>query len=105
MLGITTAHRLSSSCDERGFSVVTHTSLPVIAEASPTWGTGSVEQGLSSCRTRALEHRLGAVAARASVLPHLWDPPRSGIEPTSPALADGVFTTEPTGKPPGTCLF
>ena len=60
MLGITIAHRLSSSCDERGFSVVTHTSLPVIAAASPTWGTGSVERGLSSCRTRALEHRLGS---------------------------------------------
>ena len=25
--------------------------------------------------------------------------PRPGIEPVSPALADGFFTTEPPGKP------
>ena len=28
-----------------------------------------------------------------------WDPPRPGIETTSPTLADGFFTTEPPGKP------
>ena len=27
-----------------------------------------------------------------------WDLPRSGIEPMSPALAGGFFTTEPPGK-------
>ena len=27
------------------------------------------------------------------------DLPKSGIEPPSPALAGGFFTTEPTGKP------
>ena len=27
-----------------------------------------------------------------------WNLPRSGIEPTSPALAGGFFTTEPPGK-------
>ena len=29
----------------------------------------------------------------------MWDPPGSGIKPTSPALAGGRFTTEPWGKP------
>ena len=29
----------------------------------------------------------------------MWDLPRPGIEPVSPALADGFFTTEPPGKP------
>ena len=29
----------------------------------------------------------------------MWDPPRSGIEPMSPALEGRFFTTEPTGKP------
>ena len=29
------------------------------------------------------------------------DIPRSGIKPRSPALAEGFFTTEPTGKPEG----
>ena len=28
-----------------------------------------------------------------------WDVPRSGIEPMSPALAGGFFTTEPPGQP------
>ena len=29
----------------------------------------------------------------------MWDLPRSRIEPLSPALAGGFFTTEPPGKP------
>ena len=29
----------------------------------------------------------------------MWDLPGSGIEPVSPALAGGFFTTEPPGKP------
>ena len=28
----------------------------------------------------------------------MWNLPRSGIEPTSPALAGWLFTTEPPGK-------
>ena len=32
-------------------------------------------------------------------LPSPGDLPDSGIEPTSPALAGGFFTTEPPGKP------
>ena len=29
----------------------------------------------------------------------MWDPPRSGMEPVSPALAVRFFTTELLGKP------
>jgi len=29
----------------------------------------------------------------------MWDLPRPGMEPMSPALAGGFFTTEPPGKP------
>ena len=29
----------------------------------------------------------------------MWDLPGPGIEPVSPALAGGLFTTEPPGKP------
>ena len=29
----------------------------------------------------------------------MWDLSGSGIEPVSPALASGFFTTEPPGKP------
>ena len=31
--------------------------------------------------------------------PSPWDLPDPGIEPTSPALAGGFFTSEPSGKP------
>ena len=54
--------------------------------------------GLSSCSPPALEHRLGSFGARALVLCGTWDLPRSGIEPTSPTSAGGLFTTEPPGK-------
>ena len=33
------------------------------------------------------------------VVHRLWDLPRSGIEPVSPASPGGFFTTEPPGKP------
>ena len=29
----------------------------------------------------------------------MWDFPGSGMEPVSPVLAGGFFTTEPSGKP------
>ena len=29
----------------------------------------------------------------------MWDLPRPGLEPVSPALAGGFLTTEPPGKP------
>ena len=34
----------------------------------------------------------------------MWDPPRPGIESMSPALEDGFFTTEPSGKPSNSFL-
>ena len=51
------------------------------------WSTDSRAHWLSSCGTRAL------------LLHSMWDLPGSGIEPTSPALAGGFFTTEPPGEP------
>ena len=38
---------------------------------------------------------------RSELLCSMWDLPRSGIEPVSPALEGGFFTTEPPGKLPG----
>ena len=49
------------------------------------WTLGHV--GFSSC------------GARAYLLCGMWEPPGSGIEPMSAALASGFFTTEPPGKP------
>ena len=48
---------------------------------------------------RALEPRLSGYGAWASLALRMWDLPGSGMEPTSPALAGGFFTTEPPEKP------
>ena len=41
----------------------------------------------------------GSIAMVHVVLCNMWDPPGSGIDLMSPALAGGVFTAEPPGKP------
>ena len=48
---------------------------------------------LSSCGSRALEHRLSSCAARAQLLHSMWDRPGPGLEPMSPALEGGFLTT------------
>ena len=35
----------------------------------------------------------------------MWDPPRPGLEPVSPALAGGFPTTAPPGKPQNTLFM
>ena len=52
---------------------------------------------LSTCSSWALARRLNSCGTWASLC--MWDLPRSGIEPVSPALAGRFFTTEPPGKP------
>ena len=58
-----------------------------------------VARGLSSCGSRALERRLSSCGARALLLRGMWDLPRSGLEPMSPALAGRFLTTAQAGKP------
>ena len=62
------------------------------------WASVVVAGGLSTCSFLALEHRLKVMHV-FKLLHGLWDPPRSGIKPKSPALADGFFTTELLGNP------
>ena len=62
------------------------------------WALGAqasvvVAHGLSSCGSQALERRLNSCGARAQLLRSMWDLPRPGLEPISPALA-----TAPPGK-------
>jgi len=45
-----------------------------------------------------LEHRLSSCGAWASLVHGMWDLPRPGIEPMSPALGGGLLTTGPPGK-------
>ena len=44
-------------------------------------------------------HRLSCCGAGAQLLRGTWDLPGPGIEPLSPSLASGFFTTEPSAKP------
>ena len=48
---------------------------------------------------RLQTRRLSNCGARAQLLCGMWDPPRPGLEPMSPALAGGLSITAPPGKP------
>ena len=63
-----------------------------------TWTSVVVARGLSSCGSRAIEHRLSSCGTRAWLLRGMWDLPRPGLEPVSPALAGGFLTTAPPGQ-------
>ena len=69
------------------------------------WASVAVACGLSSCGSRALEHRLSSCGARALLLRSTWDLPAPGIKRVSPALADGFSTIAPPGKSDGGVTF
>ena len=48
---------------------------------------------------RLQTRRLSSCGSRARPLRGMWDLPRPGLEPMSPALAGGLSTTAPPGKP------
>ena len=48
---------------------------------------------------RLQTRRLSSCGSRAQPLRGMWDPPRPGLEPASPALAGRLPTTAPPGKP------
>ena len=48
---------------------------------------------------RLQTHRLSNCGSRAQLLRSMWDLPRPGLEPVSPALAGRFLTTAPPGKP------
>ena len=48
---------------------------------------------------RLQTRRLSSCGSRAQLLCGMWDPPRPGFEPVSPALAGRLSTTAPPGKP------
>ena len=59
---------------------------------------------LITAASLAAEHRLqtrrlSSCGSRAQLLCGMWDPPRPGLEPVSPALAGRFSTTAPPGKP------
>ena len=65
-----------------------------------TQASGTVVRRLRSCGFQALGHGFNRCGARASLLGGMWDLPRYGIKPVSPALVGGFFTTEPHREAP-----
>ena len=98
-------HRLFPTWSERGLPLLAVCGL-LAAVSSPVAehrlrgmkASVAVACGLGSGSSPALEHRLSSCGTRALLLCGTWDLPRSGIEPTSPTSAGGLFTTEPPGK-------
>ena len=48
---------------------------------------------------RLQKRRLSNCGSRAQLLRGMWDPPRPGLEPMSPALKGRFSATAPPGKP------
>ena len=86
VLGLRFCARAFSSCGKRG---------PLfIAVRGPLTIAASLvaEHGLQM-------RRLSSCGSRAQLLRGMWDLPRPGLEPVSPALAGRFSTTAPPGKP------
>ena len=86
VLGLRFCARAFSSCGKWGplFIMVCG---PLTIAASLVAEHRLQTRGLSSC------------GSRAQLLRSMWDPPRPGLEPASPALAGRFSTTAPPGKP------
>ena len=64
--------------------------------APPQWSWGPYRLDLKSPGVGSIGH---SEPGAPTGLCGMWDPPRPGIEPASPALAGECFTTEPPGNP------
>ena len=86
VLGLRFCVRAFSSCSKRG---------PLFI---------AVRGPLTNAASLVAEHRLqtrrfSSCGSRAQLLRGMWDPPRPGLEPVSPALAGRFSTAAPPGKP------
>ena len=87
VLGPRFCARAFSSCGERGpLLIMVRGPLTIVASLV-------VEHRLQT-------RRLSSCGSRAQLLRSMWDLPRPGLEPMSPALAGKLSTTVPPGKPP-----
>ncbi len=86
VLGLRFCARAFSSCGKRG---------PLfIAVRGPLTIAASLV-----AEHRLQTRRLSSCGSRAQLLRGMWDLPRPGLEPVSPALAGRLSTTVPPGKP------
>ena len=86
VLGLRFCARAFSSCGKRGLLFI------------------AVRRPLTIAASLVAEHRLqtrrlSSCGAQAQLLRGMWDLPRPGLEPVSPALAGRFSTTVPPGKP------
>ena len=77
---------------------------PVVASGGHPSSRCAVRGPLTIAASLAAEHRLqmrrlSNCGSRAQLLHGMWDLPRPGLEPVSPALAGRLSTTAPPGKP------
>ena len=86
VLGLRFCARAFSSCGERGPLFIAVRG-PLTVAASP------------AAEHRLQRRRLSSCGPRAQLLRGMWDLPRPGLEPVSPALAGRLSTTAPPGKP------
>ena len=92
VLGLRFCARAFSSCDKRG---------PLfIAVRGPLTVAASLV-----AEHRLQTRRLSSCGSRAQLLRGMWDLPRPGLEPVSPALAGRFLTTAPPGKPLDQCFL
>ena len=86
MLGLRFCARAFSSCGKRGpLSITVRGPLTIAASLV--------------AEHRLQTRRLNNCGSRAQLLHGMWDLPRPGLEPVSPALAGRFSTTAPPGKP------
>ena len=86
VLGLRFCARAFSSCGKRGPLLVAVRG-PLTIVTSP------------AAEHRLQTRRLSSCGPRAQLIRGMWDPPRPGLEPVSPALAGRLPTTAPPGKP------
>ena len=86
VLGLRFCARAFCSCGKRGPLFIAVCG-PLTIAAPPVAGH------------RLQTRRLSSRGTRAQLLRGMWDLPRPGLEPASPALAGRLSTTVPPGKP------
>ena len=89
VLGLRFCARAFSSCGEPGPLLIAVRGLLTVP-ASPV------------AEHRLQTRRLSSCGSRAQSLRGMWDLPRPGLEPASPASAGRLSTTAPPGKPKST---
>ena len=91
-LGLRFCARAFSSCGERGPLFIT------VRESHYHYRDITIAASLVA-EHRLQTRRLSSCGSRAQLLRGMWDLPRPGLEPVSPALTGRFSTTAPPGKP------